>query len=51
VAAIGKVSSSQIKEVINKYLKDDNLTIAFLNPQPIDLKKQTNQSAPLRLRH
>jgi len=40
VAAIGKVNSSQIKEVINKYLRDDNLTIAFLNPQPMDLKKQ-----------
>jgi zinc protease len=51
VAAIGKVNSSQIKEVINKYLRDDNLTIAFLNPQPMDLKKTTNQSAPLRLRH
>lgn len=51
ISSIQKVNSDQIKNVINKYLKDDGLTIALLNPQPIDLRKHNNQSAPLKLRH
>jgi len=37
--------------VIRKYLNDDNLTVAFLNPQPMNSKKQQEQVAPVRLRH
>ena len=51
VAAIQRVNSEQIKEVIEKYLKDDDLTIAFLNPQPIDVKKHKNSSNLLKFQH
>lgn len=51
ISSIQKVNSDQIKNVIKKYLNDDSLTIAFLNPQPIDLNKRQHQSAPLKLRH
>lgn len=51
VAMLQTINSEQIKEVIRKYLNDDNLTVAFLNPQPMNSKKQQEQVAPVRLRH
>jgi zinc protease len=31
-----QVSADQVKEVANKYLQDDQLTVAVLDPQPLD---------------
>ena len=52
IASIQRISSEDVKQVIKKYLIDDNLTIAFLNPQLMDLKKQSDINTSVsKLRH
>ena len=36
---INAVTKEQIQQVAKKYLVDDNLTVAVLDPQPIDPSK------------
>ena len=43
------VTAEQVKQVAQKYLLDDRLTVAILDPQPID--KATPRPAPEGLRH
>ena len=35
VERINQVTAEQIRDVARRYLTDDNLTIAYLDPQPI----------------
>ncbi len=44
-----QVSAAQVQEVARKYLVDDNLTIAVLDPQPLAGRKPV--AAPTGLRH
>ncbi|MEQ1721435.1 MAG: pitrilysin family protein [Nitrosomonas sp.] len=46
---IKMVSMEQIREVATKYFIDDNLTVAILDPQPLDQKKPA--MIPSGLRH
>lgn len=43
------VTAEQVKEVVKKYFVDDVLTVAVLDPQPLDKKPSTNE--PVNLRH
>ena len=43
-----EVSSTQVQEVAKKYFKDDTLTVAVLDPQPLDAKKRAPQVAGVR---
>lgn len=43
------VTAEQVREVAKKYLKDDSLTVAVLDPQPLEQK--TPFAAPGGLRH
>ena len=43
-----QVTAAQVREVANKYLIDDSLTVAVLDPQPLDKAKP---AATLGLRH
>ncbi|SET55668.1 zinc protease [Nitrosospira multiformis] len=43
------VTAEQVREVAKKYLKDDNLTIAVLDPQPLEQKAPA--AVPAGLRH
>lgn len=43
------VTAEQVREVAKKYLKDDSLTVAVLDPQPLEQK--TPFAAPPGLRH
>ncbi len=45
LAQIKKVSKAQIQAVAKKYLIDDKLTVAVLEPQPIDPTKARQRSA------
>ncbi|HEX9180129.1 MAG TPA: insulinase family protein, partial [Burkholderiales bacterium] len=38
VARIREVTAAQVQEVAKKYLVDDRLTVAVLDPQPLDAK-------------
>jgi zinc protease len=40
------VTAEQVKEVANKYLNDDQLTVAILDPQPIDENKPEAPEVP-----
>ncbi len=42
------VKAEQVKEVAKRYLADDVLTVAVLDPQPLDKKPSTNKSINLR---
>lgn len=42
------VKAEQVKEVAKKYLTDDVLTVAVLDPQPLDKKPSVNKSINLR---
>ncbi len=44
VARINQVTKQQIQDVAKKYLIDDNLTVAKLDPQPIDRTKSRRKS-------
>ena len=46
---IKMVSTEQIREVATKYFIEDNLTVAILDPQPLDQKKPA--MIPSGLRH
>jgi zinc protease len=43
------VTPDQVRDVAKKYLKDDNLTIAVLDPQPLEQKAPA--AVPAGLRH
>lgn len=43
------VTAEQVRDVAKKYLKDDNLTIAVLDPQPLEQKAPA--AVPAGLRH
>jgi zinc protease len=43
------VTPEQVRDVAKKYLKDDNLTIAVLDPQPLEQKAPA--AVPAGLRH
>ena len=43
------VTAEQIREVTKKYFNDDSLTVAVLDPQPLD--KKLPATAPAGLRH
>ncbi|HFE37756.1 MAG TPA: insulinase family protein [Gammaproteobacteria bacterium] len=45
VARINKVTKEQIKAVAEKYLVDDKLTVAVLEPQSLEVKKEQQSSA------
>ncbi|HYA20406.1 MAG TPA: pitrilysin family protein [Burkholderiales bacterium] len=42
------VSAEQVQAVAKKYFNDDNLTVAVLDPQPIDHEKPAKEPAGLR---
>ena len=42
------VTAQQIREVAKKYLIDDSLTVAVLDPQPLEKKSATHSSVGLR---
>jgi zinc protease len=43
------VTAEQVRDVAKKYLKDDTLTVAVLDPQPLEQK--TFAAPPTGLRH
>ncbi len=45
---IQEVTAEQVREVARKYLIDDSLTVAVLDPQPIDGKQAVRPSAGMR---
>ena len=45
-----QVTADQVREVAIRYLRDDNLTVATLDPQPLDGKKPA-QEMPTHLLH
>jgi zinc protease len=42
------VTAEQVRDVAKKYLKDDSLTVAILDPQPLEQKFPTNTPSGLR---
>jgi zinc protease len=44
VSNINKVTAEQVREVARKYLIDDSLTVAYLDPQPITEAPKTGKS-------
>ncbi len=42
------VTAEQIREVTKKYFNDDRLTVAVLDPQPLDQKRQVEEPSGLR---
>jgi zinc protease len=46
-----KVNSKDIQSVVEKYLIDDGLTVAVLDPQPINKKEARTSSSINGLRH
>jgi zinc protease len=49
VSKLRAVSAAQVQAVAKKYFQDDSLTIAVLDPQPLDQEK--SHKAPAGLRH
>lgn len=45
------VTSSDIQKVVEKYFIDDALTVAILEPQPIEEKNSAAQKVPTGMRH
>jgi zinc protease len=45
-----EVTADQVREVARKYFRDDALTIATLDPQPLDEKRRP-AAPPAGLRH
>jgi zinc protease len=45
------VTAEQVREVAKKYLKDDSLTVAVLDPQPLEQQKASFAAPPGGLRH
>ena len=48
IRKLQQVTAAQVQEVANKYLVDDSLTVAVLDPQPLDGRKP---AATQGLRH
>jgi len=42
------VTAKQIREVTKKYFNDDSLTVAVLDPQPLEQKRPAQQPSGLR---
>jgi zinc protease len=49
VEKLKEVTADQVREVARKYLVDERLTVAYLDPQPLDSKKPS--APPPGLRH
>jgi zinc protease len=47
---LGEVTPEQVREVAQKYFRDDALSIAYLDPQPVD-KDRRPAAAPAGARH
>ena len=45
---IEAVTAEQVREVAKKYVKDDSLTVAVLDPQPLEQKLPSAGSGGLR---
>lgn len=45
---IQEVTAEQVRDVAHKYLIDDSLTVAVLDPQPLDAKQARRPSAGMR---
>jgi zinc protease len=45
------VTAEQVRDVAKKYLKDDRLTVAVLDPQPLEQKGKGFAAPPAGLRH
>ncbi len=45
---IQQISAEQVREVARKYLVDDHLTVAILEPQPMDKKQPVRPSTGMR---
>ena len=48
---IQQVTAKQVQAVAKKYLQDDNLTVAVLDPQSTDVKKQKRSKSVAGGRH
>jgi zinc protease len=48
---VQKVKSEDIQRVVEKYLIDDSLTVATLDPQAIQKKPAGTQAMPAGMRH
>jgi zinc protease len=48
VEKLKQVTAEQVREVARKYLVDETLTVAYLDPQPLDSKKPSAPPAGLR---
>jgi zinc protease len=51
IANVQKVTSQDIQAVVNKYFIDEQLTMAILDPQPLDKKLSAKKSAMTGMRH
>jgi zinc protease len=51
VDRLRSVSAAQVREVAAKYLVEDNLTVAVLDPQPVDARQLRAAAPPVALRH
>jgi len=45
VEKVNQITAEQVRDVARKYLLEDQLNIAYLDPQPINEKKQTSKVA------
>jgi zinc protease len=48
VKKLQAVTAEQVREVAKKYVKDDSLTVAVLDPQPLEQKLPSAGSGGLR---
>ena len=48
---VQKVKSEDIQRVVGKYLIDDSLTVATLDPQAVQKKTTGTQAMPAGMRH
>jgi zinc protease len=48
VEKLKQVTADQVREVARKYLVDEALTVAYLDPQPLEGKKPSAPPAGLR---
>jgi zinc protease len=48
LAKLREVTPGQVQEVARKYFRDDVLTIATLDPQPLDGARRATPSLPVR---
>lgn len=48
VANVNQVTAEQVREVANKYLVDDHLSVAYLEPQSVDQQQNGNQTKEVK---